>query len=81
MNSVKQLMISTVASLRLVLKKALSVSKLICLQKTKDIEKLEAFARRTRSKSKLMTMRLDRWITASIYIQNKEETHGFRSDS
>ena len=23
-----------------------------------------------------MTKRLDRWITASIYIQNKEETHG-----
>ena len=38
MNSVKQLMISTVASLRRVLKKVLSVSKLICLQKTKILK-------------------------------------------
>ncbi len=37
MNSVKQLMISTVASLT-ELKKALSVSKLICLQKTKTLK-------------------------------------------
>ncbi len=58
-----------------VLKKGSENVKVDLSAEDEDIEKLEAFfGGRTRSQSKLMTKRLDRWITASIYIQNKEET-------
>ncbi len=62
-------MISTVASAATGAEKGSEgVSSWLC-KRDEDIEKLEAFAGRTCSKSKLMTKRLDRWITASIYIK------------